>query len=113
MPWNLYCVSVQENPRCDSIARRLSLRPVKSSGSVTLDGSRLSKIPCKLNASGYKRPLVTSVQAPEVRDAVCVARIDPDASATKSMRTFSKGATKTRAEDSAPCWSSPDKRYRP
>ena len=56
MPWNLYCVSVHENPRCDSTASRLSLRPVKSSGSVTLDGSRLSRSPCKLNASGYSTP---------------------------------------------------------
>ena len=94
MPWNLYCVSVHENPRCDSTASRLSLRPVKSSGSVTLDGSRLSSSPGKLNASGYTRPLVASVQIPGVLAGGCTPWIAPDASMTRSNRVVCKGATK-------------------
>lgn len=39
MPWSLYNVSVQENPRRETIAIRLSLRPVKSEGAVTLNRS--------------------------------------------------------------------------
>src|SRR6266849_5310405 len=114
MPCSLYCASVHDNPRCDSTASRLSLRPVTLSGSVTLDGSRLSSSPDKLNASGYSSAFVASVQIPDVLAAGCTPWIDPDASITRSMRAVCKGTTKTVApEDSPSCWTSPDKRYRP
>src|ERR1700674_1254352 len=113
MPWSLYCASVQENPRCDSTARRLSLRPAKSSGSDTLDGSRLTRSPGKLNPPGYPRPLVASVQIPGVLAAAadCVLRIAPDASIRRSNRVVCKGATNTVAPDDwAPDSTSPDNR---
>jgi hypothetical protein len=114
MPWNLYCVSVHENPRCDSAARRLSLRPAKSSGSVTLEGSRLSRSPCRLNASGYSRILVASVQIPGFPAGGWTPRIDPDASITRSNRTVCKGATKMVAlEDAVASLTSRGSRYRP
>src|ERR1700686_3074791 len=94
MPWSLYCTPVQENPRCDSTASRLSLSPVKSRGSVTLDGSRLSSSPGKLNASGKTRPLVASVQIPGVLADGCAPWIDPDPSTTRSKCVVCNGATK-------------------
>src|SRR4051812_21856003 len=104
MPWSLYCVSVQENPRCDSTARRLSLIPVKSSGCVTLDNSQLSRSPCRLNGSGYIRPLVISLQTPGAFVSDCTQRLTADEVRTRSTPTVCKGATKTLAHERAtPC----------
>jgi len=58
MPCTLYLVSVQETPAAMRPPSRLSAVPVKSSGSVILEGSRLNSSPCRLNGSGYSLPAV-------------------------------------------------------
>ena len=115
MPWSLNCTSVHENALCETMASRLSSRPVRLSGAVTLDGSRLSTRPAKLNASGYTRPAVLSVQLPDMNagpdSTLCIA---PEASTRRSSRVVSRGATKTAAPgDTLSCRTSSNNWYRP